>query len=44
MAQRAWDNSRHFRLDITREYIRKNPVAAGLINKAEDWPWGSASA
>ena len=35
-------NERH--LDITREYIRKNPVAAGLVNKAEDWPWGSASA
>ena len=21
------------------EYLRRNPVAAGLVSKAEDWPW-----
>ena len=25
-----------------REYIRNNPVAAGLVRNAEDWPWSSA--
>ncbi|MGH9427278.1 MAG: REP-associated tyrosine transposase [Terriglobia bacterium] len=24
-------------------YIQNNPVKAGLCNKAEDWPWSSAS-
>jgi putative transposase len=24
-------------------YIQMNPVAAGLVARAEDWPWGSAS-
>ena len=23
----------------TEEYIRRNPVAKGLCNKSEDWPW-----
>ena len=23
-------------------YIRENPAAAGLVARAEDWPWGSA--
>ncbi len=23
-------------------YIERNPVAAGLANRAEDWPWSSA--
>ncbi len=24
-------------------YIERNPVTAGLVQKAEDWPWSSAS-
>jgi hypothetical protein len=24
------------------EYIHQNPVKAGLVAKAEDWPWSSA--
>jgi putative transposase len=24
-----------------RTYIERNPVAAGLVNKPEDWPWSS---
>jgi REP-associated tyrosine transposase len=26
-----------------RAYIERNPVAAGLVCKPEDWPWSSAS-
>jgi REP element-mobilizing transposase RayT len=26
-----------------RTYIEQNPVAAGLVNRPEDWPWSSAS-
>jgi putative transposase len=26
-----------------RAYIERNPVAAGLVAEAEDWPWSSAS-
>jgi type I restriction enzyme R subunit/putative DNA methylase len=26
-----------------REYIHDNPVKAGLVERAEDWPWSSAS-
>jgi putative transposase len=26
-----------------RTYIEQNPVAAGLVKKAEDWPWSSAT-
>jgi putative transposase len=26
-----------------RAYIERNPVAAGLVQKPEDWPWSSAS-
>ena len=26
-----------------RRYIERNPVTAGLVTKAEDWPWSSAS-
>lgn len=25
-----------------RSYIERNPVAAGLVKKPEDWPWSSA--
>jgi putative transposase len=24
------------------EYIERNPVASGLVSRAEDWPWSSA--
>ena len=33
-------NDRH--LEIVRDYIRRNPVAARLVRNAEDWPWSSA--
>jgi putative transposase len=26
-----------------RSYIERNPIAAGLVGKPEDWPWSSAS-
>jgi len=26
-----------------RTYIERNPVAAGLVHKPEEWPWSSAS-
>ncbi len=26
-----------------REYIENNPVAAGLVERPEDWPWSSAA-
>jgi putative transposase len=26
-----------------RAYIERNPVASGLVDKPEDWPWSSAS-
>ena len=26
-----------------RRYIEQNPVAAGLVEKPEDWPWSSAA-
>jgi REP element-mobilizing transposase RayT len=29
-------------LEIVRDYIRRNPVAAGLVLSAEDWKWSSA--
>jgi putative transposase len=39
-----WDrfirNEKHF-LTVKR-YIENNPVAAGLVPRAEDWSWGSA--
>ena len=41
-----WDrfmrNEQHFRTAVA--YIHDNPVKAGLVEKAEDWPWSSASA
>ena len=40
-----WDrfirNERHYHAVI--EYIHQNPVKAGLVTKAEEWPWSSAS-
>ena len=29
-------------LEIARDYINQNPVVAGLVQNAEDWPWSSA--
>jgi putative transposase len=41
-----WDrfirNERHFWTAVA--YIHNNPVKAGLVERAEDWPWSSASA
>jgi REP element-mobilizing transposase RayT len=28
--------------DRIADYIEENPVSAGLVAKAEDWPWSSA--
>ena len=25
-------------------YVERNPVRAGLVERAEDWPWSSAAA
>ena len=40
-----WDrfirDTDHF--DNARAYIEQNPVAAGLCQRASDWPWSSAS-
>ncbi len=40
-----WDrfirDERHFA--AVRTYINENPVKAGLVAKAENWPWGSAA-
>ncbi len=40
-----WDrfirNERHFQQAV--EYIRQNPVKAGLVRKAEDWRWSIAA-
>ncbi|HTG25542.1 MAG TPA: transposase [Reyranella sp.] len=27
----------------TTDYVENNPVKAGLVDKADDWPWSSAS-
>lgn len=39
-----WDryirDDRHFRNAM--DYIHQNPVRAGLVSRAEDWPWSSA--
>jgi putative transposase len=39
-----WDrfirNERHFMAAVA--YIHNNPVKAGLVERAEDWPWSSA--
>jgi len=34
-------NERH--LEIARNYILQNPVAAHLVRDAKDWPWSSAA-
>jgi putative transposase len=34
-------DGQHF--DIARQYIRQNPVRAGLVDRAEAWPWSSSS-
>jgi type I restriction enzyme R subunit/putative DNA methylase len=39
-----WDrytrNTRHFRKTV--DYIHQNPVKAGLVKQAGDWPWSTA--
>jgi putative transposase len=39
-----WDryirDERHFQMTV--DYIHQNPVKAGLVRRAEDWPWSSA--
>lgn len=39
-----WDrfirNQDHYQAAVT--YIRSNPVKAGLVQRPEEWPWGSA--
>ena len=39
-----WDryirDEKHFH--AAKDYIEQNPVKAGLVKNAEDWPWGSA--
>lgn len=41
-----WDryirNTRHF--EAAARYIHENPVKAGLVKSARDWPWSSAGA
>jgi putative transposase len=32
-------DERSEQLNAKMNYIRQNPVAAGLCAKAEDWPW-----
>lgn len=46
----VWEDDYHDRyirdevhLHSARSYIRMNPVKAGLCQRAEDWPWGSAA-
>jgi REP-associated tyrosine transposase len=36
---RLRDDERGEQLSLKINYIRQNPVAAGLCGKAEDWPW-----
>jgi REP element-mobilizing transposase RayT len=36
---RLRDDERGEQLSAKTNYIRQNPVAAGLCAKAEDWPW-----
>ncbi len=33
-------NQRHYRAAV--DYIHRNPVTAGLVARAEDWPWSRA--
>jgi putative transposase len=41
-----WDrfirNERHYHATV--DYIHQNPLKAGLVAKAEDWPWSSLGA
>jgi REP element-mobilizing transposase RayT len=36
---RLRDDERGEQLSAKMNYIRRNPVAAGLCDRAEDWPW-----
>jgi putative transposase len=37
---RLRDDERGEQLSMKVDYIRANPVAAGLCTRSEDWPWG----
>jgi REP element-mobilizing transposase RayT len=43
-AEDSWDTYMrdHEHEMRTRRYVESNPVKAGLVAKAVDWPWGSA--
>ncbi|RCK77040.1 MAG: hypothetical protein ANABAC_3465 [Anaerolineae bacterium] len=34
-------DQKHFKAVV--EYIHQNPVKAGLVAAAQDWPWSSAA-
>jgi hypothetical protein len=36
---RLRDDERGEQLSMKIDYIRENPVAAGLCERSEDWPW-----
>ena len=42
---RFWHSPTHDDLHLLAawRYIERNPVTAGLVTRAEDWPWSSAS-
>jgi REP element-mobilizing transposase RayT len=40
---RLRDDERGEQLSLKMDYIRANPVAAGLCTKSEDWPWALQS-
>ncbi len=33
-------NDRHFA--TAKQYVEANPVAAGWVSSADEWPWGKA--
>jgi len=41
-----WDrfirDEQHYQRAVA--YVHENPVKAGLVSRAEDWPWSSAGA
>ena len=42
LAQKAWRDEKH--LYTALRYVELNPVRAGLVARAEDYPWSSARA
>lgn len=39
----SWVIQNEGHLMSAKEYVENNPVAASLVNKKEEWKWGSAS-